>query len=130
MNNSRNKLNKHLKYLIYVFLAFVVIASDGTSVSQSKAADYYQFSFVISRRELDSEKSRSYVFNQFASRIKIAFLIPVNYLEFKQVHTFQIQIIQKLQKLLHQNINSFIRQAVFINETITSNNFYKGLYSA
>jgi len=130
MNNSRNKLNKHLKYLIYVFLAFVVIASDGTSVSQSKAADYYQFSFVISRRELDSEKSRSYVFNQFASRIKIAFLIPVNYLEFKQVGTFQIQIIQKLQKLLHQNINSFIRQAVFINETITSNNLYKSLYNA
>jgi len=130
MNDIRNKLNKHLKYLIYVFLAFVVIASDGTSVSQSKAADYYQSSFVISRRELDSEKSRSYVFNQFASRIKIAFLIPVNYLEFKQIRSFQIQIIQKLQKLLHQNINSLIRQAVFISEIITSNNLYKGLYSA
>ena len=113
-----------------LFLAFVVIASDGTLVSQSKSADYYQFSFVISRRELDFEKSRSYVFNQFASRIKIAFLIPVNYLEFKQVRSFQIQIIQKLQKLLHQNINSFIRQAVFINEIITSNNLYKSLYNA
>lgn len=123
-------MNKHLKYLIYLFLAFVVIASDGTLVSQSKSADYYQSSFVISRRELDSEKSRLYVFNQFASRIKISFLIPINYLGFKQVCSFQIQIIQKLQKLLHQNINSFIRQAVFINEIITSNNLYKSLYSA
>lgn len=106
-----------------------MIASDGTLVSQSKSADYYQSSFVISR-ELDSEKSRSYGFNQFVSRLKIAFTFPVNYLQFKQVRSFQIQIIQKLQKLLHQNINSFIRQAVFINETITSNNLYKSLYSA
>ena len=127
MNNSRNKLNKHLKYLIYVFLTFVVIASDGTSVSQSKAADYYQSSFVISG--LEFKKSRLYIFNRSVS-LKIAFSFPVNYLEFKQVRSFQIQIIQKLQKLLHQNINSLIRQAVFISEIITSNNFYKGLYSA
>ena len=107
-----------------------MIASDGTLVSQSKSADYYQSSFVISKRELDSKKSRLYVFNQFVSRIKIAFLIPLNYLEFKQVRSFQIQIIQKLQTLLHQNITSFIRQTVFINEIITSNNLYKSLYSA
>ncbi|OCB76315.1 hypothetical protein B0A79_05035 [Flavobacterium piscis] len=127
MNDIRNKLNKHLKYLIYVFLAFVVIASDGTSVSQSKAADYYQSSFVISG--LEFKKSRLYIFNRSVF-LKIAFSFPVNYLEFKQVRSFQIQIIQKLQKLLHQNINSLIRQAVFISEIITSNNFYKGLYSA
>jgi len=127
MNDIRNKLNKHLKYLIYVFLAFVVIASDGTSVSHSKAADYYQSSFVISG--LEFKKSRLYIFNR-SVLLKIAFSFPVNYLEFKQVRSFQIQIIQKLQKLLHQNINSFIRQAVFINETITSNNLYKSLYNA
>ena len=127
MNDIRNKLNKHLKYLIYVFLAFVVIASDGTSVSQSKAVDYYQSSFVISG--LEFKKSRLYIFNR-SVLLKIAFSFPVNYLEFKQVRSFQIQIIQKLQKLLHQNINSLIRQAVFISEIITSNNLYKGLYSA
>lgn len=123
-------MNKHLKYLIYLFLAFVVIANDGTLVSQSKWADYYQSSYVISKRELNSEKSRLYVFNQFISRIKIAFLIPVNYLEFKQVCSFQIEIIQKLQTLLHQNITSFIRKTVFIKETITSNNLHKSLYRA
>ena len=107
-----------------------MIANDGTLVSQSKSADYYQSSFVISRREVDSKKSRLYVFNQFVSKIKIAFSIPLNYLEFKKVCSFQIQIIQKLQTLLHQNITPFIRQTVFINETITSNNLYKSLYSA
>ena len=107
-----------------------MIASDGTLVSQSKSADYYQSSFVISRQEVDSKKSRLYVFNQFVSGIKVAFSVPVHYLEFKQVRSFQIQIIQKSQKLLHQNINSFIRQAVFVNEAITSNNLYKNLYSA
>ena len=106
-----------------------MIASDGTLVSQSKSADYYQSSFVISRRKLDFKKYSLYVFSQSLSRLKIAFSNPVKYLGLKQVRSFQIQIIQKLQKLLHQNINSFIRQAVFINELITSNNLYKSLYS-
>jgi hypothetical protein len=35
-----------------------------------------------------------------------------------------------LQRLLYQNINSFIKQSVFVNELITSNNLYKSLYSA
>lgn len=107
-----------------------MIASDGTLVSQSKSADYYQSSFVISRRGLDSQKSRLYVFNPSFSRLKIEFSNPVKYLGLKQVRSLQIQIIQKLQKLLRQNINSFIRQAVFINELITSNNLYKSLYNA
>jgi hypothetical protein len=108
----------------------VVIASDGILFSQSKSANYYQSSFVISRRELDLKKSRLYIFNPSVLRLKIAFSIPVHYLEFKEVRCSQIQIIQKLQKLLHQNINSFIKLAVFVNETFSSNNFRKSLYSA
>jgi hypothetical protein len=107
-----------------------VIASDCTLGSQSKSADYYQSSFVISRRELDLKISRLYLFNQPVSRIKIAFSIPVMYLEFKQLISFQVRIIQKTQNLIHQNINSFIRQAVFVNEVIISNNLYKSLYRA
>jgi len=107
-----------------------VIASDGTLGSQSKSADYYQSSFVISRRELDLKTSRLYLFNQSVSRIKIAFSIPVTYLEFKQLSSFQVGIIQKTQNLIHQNISSFIKQSVFVNERITSNNLYKSLYSA
>ena len=107
-----------------------MIASDGTLGSQSKSADYYQSSFAISRRELDLKISRIYLFNQSVSRIKIAFSIPVTYLEFKQLSSFQVGIIQKTQNLIHQNISSFIKQSVFVNEIITSNNLYKSLYSA
>jgi hypothetical protein len=88
-----------------------VIASDATLGSQSKSADYYQSSFVISRRELEVRNSRLYVFNKFVSRIKTAFSIPVNYLEVKFFFGFQIKVIQKLQNLLHQNI-SFIYKAI------------------
>ena len=107
-----------------------MIANDGISVSPSKSAEYYQSSFVILRQELDFRKSRLYVFNQVFYQVKIAFLIPINYLEFKKVCSFQVQVVLKLRTLIHQNINSFIRQAVFVNETITSNNIYKSLYSA
>ncbi|MDX6180700.1 hypothetical protein SGQ44_00945 [Flavobacterium sp. Fl-77] len=123
-------MNKYLKYLLSLFLAFVLIANDGTLDSQTKSAEYYQSSFVILRRELDLTNSRLYVLNRFVSLIKIAFLIPVHYLELKQVYSFQIRILIKLRMLIYQNINSFIRQSVFMNEIITSNNFYKSLYSA
>lgn len=122
-------MNKYLKYLISLFLAFVVIVSDGTLVSQSKSADYYQSSYVILKTELDFKNSRLYTFSQFVSRIKSSFLIPVKFLEFAVVFSLQIQVFQKIRALLHQKINSFIKQSVFVNEIITSNNYRKSLYN-
>ncbi|MFQ6601306.1 hypothetical protein [Flavobacterium sp. C3NV] len=122
-------MNKYLKYLISLFLAFVVIASDGTLVSQSKSADYYQSSYVILKTELDFKNSRLYTFSQFVSRIKSSFLIPVKFLEFAVVFSLQIQVFQKTRALLHQRINSLIKQSVFVNEIITSNNYRKSLYN-
>jgi len=78
-------LSKNLKYLISLFLAFVVIAGDGAFISQSKSADYYQSSYVILKTELDFKNSRLYTFSQFVSRIKSSFLIPVKFLEFAVV---------------------------------------------
>ena len=122
-------MNKYLKYIISLFLAFVVIASDGTLVSQSKSSDYYQSSYVILKTELDFKNSRLYTFSQFVSRIKSSFLIPVKFLEFAVVFSLQIQVFQKTRALLYQKINSFIRQSVFVNEIITSNNYRKSLYN-
>lgn len=107
-----------------------MIANDGILDSQSKSADYYQSSFVIDKKELDLKTSRLYVFNQFKSGLRTSFSIPITFLEFKKVCSFQIQVIQKTQILLYQNLISFIKQSVFVNEIITSNNFYKSLYSA
>ncbi|MBS7232822.1 hypothetical protein KHA90_17525 [Flavobacterium psychroterrae] len=123
-------MNKYLKYLLSLFLAFSLIANDCTVDFQSKKSDYYRSSYVILRRELDFATSRVYIFNQFISRIKIAFLIPINFLEVKQICTFQVLVFLKWRTYLYQNINSFIKRSVFVNEIITSNNFYQSLYSA
>ncbi|PXY40234.1 hypothetical protein DMB65_14320 [Flavobacterium cheongpyeongense] len=123
-------MNKYLKYLISLFLAFVLIANDGTLDSQAKSADYYQSSYVILKRELDFKNSRLYVLGRFISRVQASFSIPLPSLEFSDVCSFQIRILLKLRTLLYQHINSFIKQSVFLNELLTSNNLYKSLYSA
>ncbi len=123
-------MKKHIKYLIALFLAFVVIAGDGTLYSQSKSAEYYESSFVVLRRELNLKSSRLYKFGQAVSSEKIGFSIVLNFLKTENVFTFQIKKLLKLQNLLHQKLTSFINQSVFINEIITSKHFDKSLYSA
>jgi len=107
-----------------------MIANDGTLDSPSKSADYYQSSYVIAKRELDFKTSRLYKFSQSTSSVKTIFSIVLNYLKVEDVFSFQIAIVLKWQKVLRQNIKPFINQSVFVNEIITSNNFYKSLYTA
>ncbi len=107
-----------------------MIATDCTIDSQSKSVEYYQVSQVASGRELDFTTSRLYIFNQLKTGIKIPFLIPVAYIQLKAVFSFQIQMKLKWQALLHEKINSFIKQAVFVNEITISSNSYKSLYTA
>lgn len=107
-----------------------MIASDGALDSQSKSADYYQSSFVVLRSELDFASSRFYIFKELKSAIKTSFLIPVIYLQLKSIFSFQIKIALQFQKLLYQNLTSFISQSVFVNEVINSKHLYKSLYSA
>ncbi|MEO7976946.1 hypothetical protein [Flavobacterium sp.] len=123
-------MNKYLKCLLSLFLVFALIANDGTLDSQAKSADYYQSSYVILRRELDFKNSRVYVLGQFTSRVQTTFSIPLLSLGISVICGFQIRLILKLRTLLYQHINSFIRQSVFVNELLTSNNLYKSLYKA
>jgi uncharacterized HAD superfamily protein len=123
-------LKKHLKYLIALFLAFVVIASDGTLCSQPKSAEYFQSSFVVSKKEIDLKSTRLYKFGKVTSFKKTRFSIVLNFLKTENVFTFQIKKLLKLQNLLHQKLTSFINQSVFINEIITSKHFVKSLYNA
>jgi len=127
--DNQIKLNKHLKYLITLFLAFVVIAGDGTLYAQTKSAEYYQSSFVVLRRELNLKSSRLYKFGQVDFCNKTRFSIVLDFLKIENVLTFQIKKLQKLQDLLHQKLISFINQSVFIYEIIISKHF-KSLYSA
>ena len=123
-------MKKHLKYLIALFLAFVVIAGDGTLYSQSKSADYYQSSLVVSRKERELKSARLYKFGQVVSWNEISFSIVLNFIKTENVFTFQIEKLLKLQNLLYQKLTSFINQSVFVNEIITSKHFGKSLYNA
>jgi len=111
-------------------MAFVVMAGDGILYSQSKSADYYESSFVVSRRELDLKSSRFYKFGQVVSWNEIRFSIVLNFLNVENVFTLQIKKLLKLQNQLHQELISFISQSVFINEIIISRHFSKSLYNA
>ncbi|KIC02506.1 hypothetical protein OA88_08735 [Flavobacterium sp. JRM] len=122
-------MKKHLKYLIYLFLAFAVIVGDGALDFQSKSVDYYQSLLINESRELNFKDSGLYVFNQVKSQGKNFFSIPLKCVGFATVFSLQIKIILKVRAFLHQNINSFIKQSVFVIEIITSNNSYRGLYS-
>lgn len=104
--------------------------NDGTLGFQSKSADYYQSSFVIIKRELDFKAFRLYKYNPVVSRAKTIFSIVLNYLNNEDVFSFQINIVFKFRKVLHQKINSFIKKSVFVNEIITSDNFKTSLYLA
>lgn len=126
----KSKLNKYLKYLLSLFLVLAMIVNDGVLDSQSKSAAYYQSSIVSFGRELDWMNSRTYLLVSFVSRVKITFLIPLCYLEFKLLCGFQARLVFKIRLLLYQIISSFVKQAVFANEIFNSNNTYKGLYKA
>ena len=106
-----------------------MIANDCTVDYQSKSADYYQSSYVVLKKELDFRNLNLYAYHRAKFSEKSSFPILLTFLKLKKVCSNQAQIILRVRILLHQNINSFIKQSVFVNEIITSNN-YKSLYSA
>ncbi|MBZ4037326.1 hypothetical protein K6T82_21380 [Flavobacterium sp. 17A] len=123
-------MKNHLKYLFSLFVALVVMAGDGVLYSQASSPEYYQSSFVVSRKEIDLKNLRVYVFNQVKRAGKTVFPILLIDFRLKEVLNSQIRIVFQLHKNLHQNIASFINQSVFINEISTSSNFKKSLYTA
>ncbi|KIA87369.1 hypothetical protein OA85_07195 [Flavobacterium sp. AED] len=105
------------------------MVNDGALNSQSNSVDYYQFSNVILRRELNYKGSKLYVFNQINSSEK-TFLFHLAYLQFQDIYSFKIPVLQKSQTLLYQKVRSFATQHLFVNEMIPSPNSYKSLYIA
>ena len=106
------------------------MVNDGVLDTRSNSADYYQFSNVILRRELNSKASKLYVFNQINSSEKTAFLFQLAYIQFQDIFNLQIPVLLKLHSLLYQKVRSFTSQYIFINEMITSRNSYKSSYIA
>ena len=105
------------------------MVNDGALDSPSNSADYYQFSNVILRRELNHKRSKLYVFHQINSSEKTVFQFQLAYLQFQDIFNLQIPVLLKLQTLLYQKARSFASQHIFINEMITSRNSYQSLYT-
>ena len=123
-------MTTYLKYLLSLFLAFGLMVNDGALDSQSNSADYYQFSNVILRKELNDKRSKLYVFHQINSAEKTSFLFQLAFLQFQDSYSLQIPVLLKLQTLLYQKVKLFAMQHIFIKEMITSRNSYKSLYTA
>lgn len=123
-------MKNHLKYLISLFLALAVMTGEGILCSQSNAPEYYQSSYVTSGKEIDLKNIRLYVFNRVKSFGKTLFPILLTCLEFKEVFSLQTKVLLQVCQVLHQNIISFIKQSVFINEHSISTDFKKSLYNA
>ncbi|MEN2415744.1 hypothetical protein [Flavobacterium mesophilum] len=122
-------MKNHIKYLLSLFVALVVMAGDGILYSQSNSPEYYQSSFVVSRKEIDLKNLRVYVFNQVKRSEKTSFPVLLTRFRLTEVLSLHTRIVFQLHKNLHQNIISFIKQSVFINEISTSSNFQKSLYT-
>lgn len=106
------------------------MAGDGVLYVQSNSPEYYQSSFVVSRREIDLKNLRVYVFNHVKRTGITLFPILLTCFRLKEILTFQIHVILKIYKKIRCDINSFIAKSVFLNEINTSSNFKKSLYTA
>lgn len=106
------------------------MTGDGILYSHSNTPEYYQFSYVALGKEIDLKNIRLYVFNRAKSFGKTLFPILLTSQEFKEIFSLQTKVLLQVCNDLHQNIISFIKQSVFINEHSTSTDFRKSLYNA
>ncbi len=111
-------------------MTLIVMANGCTLDFQSKSPDYYQSSLVVLKRESAFRNLNLYAYHRAKSSEKSSYEIVVTFLQLKKVCSIQTQIGLRLCTHLHQNITSFIKQSVFVNEIIISGNFHKSLYTA
>ena len=122
-----NRLKKHLKYIISLFLVFGLTVTDCDLYSQSNSADYYQFSNVILRSESINKDSELYLFGQKCLPKNTSFPIFSPSLELQDICSIQIRVLLKTRTLLYQEVSSITAQSIFVSE-MTSRNSYKSLY--
>nr|WP_315250109.1 hypothetical protein [uncultured Flavobacterium sp.] len=123
-------MTKYLKYLISLFLAFGLMVNDGTILSQSNSAEYYQVSYVKNRNEFSHASSKLYRFHQINSSEKIGLPILFAHLKLQDVYSIQTRVLLKLRVAVYQKISATKALHVFLSKIITSSNHYSDLYIA
>jgi hypothetical protein len=106
------------------------MANDGTILSKSNSAEYYQVSYVKIRNEFSHESSKLYRFHQINSSEKIGLPILFAHLKLKDVYSIQTRVLLKLRVAVYQNIRATKELHTFLSKIITSSNRYSNLYIA
>jgi hypothetical protein len=105
------------------------MVNDGTILSRSNTAEYYQVSYVKTRNEFD-QTDKLYRFHQIKSSKRITLPILFANQKLKDVYSIQTRILLKLQLGLYQNIKATKELHTFLSKIITSSNRYSNLYIA
>lgn len=123
-------MNKYLKYLITLFLAFGLMVSDGIIHFQSNSVLYYQVSYVKTRNEFSHESAKLYRLHQINSSEKTTSPILFSHLKFQDFYSLQTRVLLKLRVALYQNISATKALHIFLSQIISSSNHYPNLYIA
>jgi len=121
---------KYIKHLISFLLIFGLTVNDCFIFSQINSANYYQVSYVNTRKEFSHKHSEFYVYTRKSLSEKVLSIVLITFRNLRDVYSTQIQVILKLRIELYQKINSMNAQHVFLNKIITSSNHYQSLYIA
>jgi hypothetical protein len=105
------------------------MVNDGTILSKSNSAAYYQVSYVKTRNEF-SPTAKLYRFHQINSSEKIGLPILFAHLKLQDVHSIQTRVLIKLRDAVYQNISATKELHTFLSKIITSSNHYSDLYIA
>lgn len=105
------------------------MVNDGTILSQSNSAEYYQVSYIKTRNEF-SQTAKLYRFQQINSSERIASPTLFAYQKIQDVYSIQTRILLKLQIALYKIISAMKAQHTFLSKIITSRNHYSNLYIA
>jgi len=122
-------LRKHIKYLISFLLIFGLTVNECSIYSQINFSNYYQVSFVNTRKELSYKYSDLYVYGRQLLTEKI-FVRLISFLNLREVYSTKITGILNIQIERYQKISSIIARYIFLNKKFVSSNQYAGLYIA
>lgn len=121
---------EHLKYLISLLLILGLTINDGFGHSQTNSSSYHQSYKTIPLKRFRNKKTtfftaeKSIILNR---NIISFFYTPTAFL---MAYTEKTLITLKLQKTLHQQINSIKIQQIFLSKIFASSNPFSSTYIA
>ena len=119
-----------LKYFFVFLLVFLISVAESSFYSQESTSRYYHSSKLIQKKTLRYKNTKHIVFNNNAlfSKYFLVFFFPK--IDVKNEFQKQIQLILKLQKLIHLKIALLNNKHTFLTHKNTASNSISNLYIA